>query len=125
VGRGDLGFLISDFGLGTLLRSVSVNLAELRRAPATGGAQTRSAKARSGWGKGAIRMDMEDPAWVTQLVHWGGALLYFLCSVFSSNGSSFPGKRNIKNINVPPMSSIFGIATSTCEYFQHQKTPGI
>ncbi len=37
MGEWDLGFLISDFGLGTLLRSVSVNLAELRRAPATGG----------------------------------------------------------------------------------------
>jgi hypothetical protein len=37
VGECDLGFLISDFGLGTLLRSVSVNLAELRMVPATGG----------------------------------------------------------------------------------------
>ena len=51
---------------------------ELRRAPSKGGAQTRSAKARSGWGKGAIRMDVEDPAWVALLVMWGWALSYFL-----------------------------------------------
>ncbi len=37
MGEWDLGFLISDFGLGTLLRSVSVNLAELRRASGAGG----------------------------------------------------------------------------------------
>ena len=36
MGECDLGFLISDFGLGTLLRSVSVKLAELRRAGVNG-----------------------------------------------------------------------------------------
>ena len=46
------------------------------------GAQTRDAKARSGWGEGAIRMDMEDPAWVALLVMWGWALSYFLWLVF-------------------------------------------
>ena len=40
------------------------------------------AKARSGWGKGAIMMDMEDPTWVALLVMWGWALLYFLWLVF-------------------------------------------
>ena len=37
-----------------------------RKAPTRVGAQTRSAKARSGWGKGAIRMDLEDPCLLTQ-----------------------------------------------------------
>ena len=49
-----------------------------RKAPTRVGAQTRSAKARSGWGKGAIRMDMEDRSWVALLVMWGWALSYFL-----------------------------------------------
>ena len=37
-----------------------------RKAPTRVGAQTRDAKARSGWGKGAIGMDMEDPCLLTQ-----------------------------------------------------------
>jgi hypothetical protein len=61
----DYGFFIFPRGCGTRFR-VDWGGDCSRKAPTRVGAQTRSAKARSGWGKGAIRMDMEDPCLLTQ-----------------------------------------------------------